>query len=271
MARISDEMISFTGEEGPVRAYLVKPDTNEARPAVIVIHEIYGLSDFIKQMTNRIADLGYIAMAPDLFSRPSLVDELTPNNIESVMQFSSKFPREKMSDRSFVQQEISNLPEGKREMVQRAFPLLFGGMLKDKLTQDLVKAVDFIKNQSYVVPGKVGSVGFCFGGGLSINLACHASLAACAVFYGENPNPIELVENIHCPVLGIYGADDTRINSQLDILVLAVVQYKRDFEMKIYPGAAHAFMNFTRPAVYREIASKDAWDRLVRFYGSTLS
>jgi carboxymethylenebutenolidase len=271
MAKTPNEMISFPGEEGPVQVYLVKPGTNEARPAVIVIHEIYGLSDFIKQTTNRIADLGYVALAPDLFSRTSLVDVLTPSNIESVMQFSSSFPREKMSDRSFIQQEISNLPVGKREIVQRVFPLLFGGLLKDKLTQDLVKAVDYIKNQSYVVPGKVGSVGFCFGGGLSINLACHSNLAGCVVFYGENPNPIELVEKIQCPVLGIYGADDMRINSQLDILVRAMVQHKRDFEMKIYPGAAHTFMNFTRLPVYREAASKAAWDRMVRFYESTLS
>ena len=271
MANVSHEMVTFPGEEGPVQAYLVKPETNDARSAVIVIHEIYGLSDFIRDMTNRFAELGYVALAPNLFSRPSLIDVLTPSNIESVMQFNSTIPREKMSDRSYVQQQISNLPPEKKDLVQRAFPLLFGGTLKEKLTQDLVKAVDYINNQSFVRPGKVGSVGFCFGGGLSINLACHANLAADVVFYGENPNPIELVENIHCPVVGIYGADDMRINSQLDNLVRAMVQYKRDFEMKIYTGAAHAFMNHTRKEVYRETASKDAWDRLVRFYERTLS
>ena len=271
MANTFDEMITFTGEEGPVQAYLVKPATNEARPAVIIIHEIYGLSEFIKQMTNRFAELGYVALAPDLFSRSSLVDTLTPANINSVMQFNSTIPREKMSDRDYVQQEISKLPLEQREVIGRASPMLFGGQLKDKLTQDLAKALDYLKNQSFVQSAKVGSVGFCFGGGLSINLACQASLAACVIFYGENPNPIELVEKIQSPVLGIYGADDLRINSQLDSLVRAMVQYKRDFEMKIYPGAAHAFMNFTRQQVYREGPAKDAWDRVVRFYERTLS
>ncbi|MDR3577045.1 MAG: dienelactone hydrolase family protein [Anaerolineaceae bacterium] len=271
MANTSAEMITYTGEQSPIQAYLVKPAANEPRPAVIVIHEIYGLSDFVKQTAVRFADLGYVALAPDLFSRSDLAGVLTPQNIESVMQFNASLPREKMGDRSYAQQEIAKLPPDKRDVIQRVFPLLMGGLLKDKLTQDLVKAVEFMKSQSYVRPDKIGSVGFCFGGGLSINLACHTSLAASVVFYGENPAPIELVEKIQGPVLGIYGADDVRINSQLDTLVKSMVQYKRDFEMKIYPGAAHAFMNFTRPQVYREAASKEAWDRLVRFYERTLS
>jgi carboxymethylenebutenolidase len=271
MAASSHEMITFTGEEGPIQAYLVKPDTQEARSAVIVIHEIYGLTDFIKEMTDRFAELGYVALAPDLFSRPSLVGTLTPANIETVMQFNNSLSRDKMSDQAYVQQEISKLPQEQKEIVQRVRPVLFAGMPKDKLTQDLVQAVDYLNTQGFVRPGKIGSVGFCFGGGMSINLACHAKLAADVVFYGDNPNPIELVEKIQCPVLGLYGADDTRINSQLDNLVRAMVQYKRDFEMKIYPGAAHAFMNYTRPQVYREAPSKDAWERVVRFYERTLS
>ncbi len=58
---------------------------------------------------------------------------------------------------------------------------------------------------------------------------------------GSNPHPIELVEHISCPVLGNYGAEDRRINAHLDELVKAMVAYKKDFEMRIYPHAAHAF------------------------------
>ncbi len=271
MANVSQEMITIPGEEGPIQAYLAKPAGPEARPAVLVIHEIYGLTDFIKQTADHFAELGYVALAPDLFSRPSLVAELTPSNIESVMQFNYSIPREMMTDQAYKDQALATLPPEKREVVQRLMPLLMGGLPKARLTQDLVMAVDYLNGQSFVRSGKVGSVGFCFGGGYSINLACHTSLAAGAIFYGENPNPIELVENIQCPVLGIYGADDFRINSQLDALVRAMVHYKRDFEMKIYPGAAHAFMNYTRPQVYREAQAKDAWDHLVRFFEKTLS
>ncbi len=63
-----------------------------------------------------------------------------------------------------------------------------------------------------------------------------------------------------------HGADDVRINEHLDELVRAMVEFKKDFEMRIYPGAAHAFFNDTRGTTYREAAAKDAWDRVVRFY-----
>jgi carboxymethylenebutenolidase len=67
--------------------------------------------------------------------------------------------------------------------------------------QDLVRAADYLKAQPFVTPGKVASLGFCFGGGMSINFACHAKLAASVVFYDENPDPISQVENIAGPRL----------------------------------------------------------------------
>jgi carboxymethylenebutenolidase len=99
---------------------------------------------------------------------------------------------------------------------------------------------------------------------MSINLACHTPLAGSVIFYGENPSPIELVENITGPVLGNYGAEDMRINGHLDELVKAMVTYKKDFEMRIYPNAGHAFFNNTT-AMYNEPAAKDAWERVLRF------
>ncbi len=71
-------------------------------------------------------------------------------------------------------------------------------------------------------------------------------------------------------VLGLYGGDDVKINEHLDELVRAMVRFKKDFEMRIYPGAAHAFFNDTRGTTYREAAAKDAWERVVRFYRRTL-
>jgi carboxymethylenebutenolidase len=175
-----------------------------------------------------------------------------------------------MRDMSYVQQELSKESDSKRAVLQRTMQLLFGGLPKDRLTQDLVNAVDYLNSQSFVRHGKIGSVGFCFGGGMSINLACHAQTAACVIFYGENPSPIELVEKIKCPVLGIYGGEDERINATLDRLVAAMTRYKKDFEMRVYPGAPHAFFNDTNPTTYREQAAKEAWDRVLRFYARTL-
>ncbi len=240
-------MVAYDGEAGPVQTYLTRPSGEEPRPAAIVIHEIVGLTDHIKRVADRFAQEGYVACAPNLFSRPGLVEVMTPSNVGVAMQFMMTIPRDKWSDQAYIQQTASQL-----------------------LTQDLVKAVDYLNAQGFVQSGKIVSVGFCFGGGMSINLACHATLAASVVFYGENPNPIELVENISCPVLGNYGAEDIRINAHLDELVKAMVTYKKDFEMRIYPNAAHAFFNDTTP-MYNEAATKDAWGRVLRFYERALA
>ena len=266
---VDGSMLTYEGEEGPVQAYLAKPAGEEMRPAVIVIHEIVGLTDHIKAVADRFAREGYVALAPHLFSRPGLAEVLTPQNVGEAMQFAGTIGWARMADRAYTRQAMSELPQDRRERLQRVLPVLFGGLPRESLTQDLVKAVDYLDAQSFVQSGKIASVGFCFGGGMSINLACHARLAASVIFYGENPNPIELVENIAGPVLGLYGAEDARINAHLDALVKAMVTYKKDFEMRIYPNTGHAFFNDTFP-MYREAAARDAWERVLNFYRRTL-
>jgi carboxymethylenebutenolidase len=263
-------MVTFDGGAGKVQAYLARPEEKGPHPAVIVIHEIFGLVDHTKDVANRFAAQGYVAFAPHLFSRPGLAELLTPANIEQAMYFQMGLPRERMADMAFIQEEMAKLPAEKRENLQKVFPV-YSNLPREQMTQDLVKAVDFLNEQSFVQAGKIASVGFCFGGGMSINLACHARLAACVVYYGQNPEPIEMVKNISCPVLGCYGADDMRINQNLDKLVKAMVDYRKDFEMKIYTGAAHAFFNNTRKEVYREGPAKDSWERVLRFYKTCLS
>src|SRR3989454_936846 len=128
-------------------------------------------------------------------------------------------------------------------------------VIHDRFAKDLVAAVNHLKTLPYVKADRIGCVGFCFGGGLSIRLACDVGVEACVVFYGENPSPIERVRDIAGPVLGLYGAEDTRINADLDKLVKAMAEYKKDFEMRIYPGAPHAFFNDRNPTTYREAAA----------------
>ncbi len=273
MADLKSEMIAIQGEEGIIQAYLTRPADNEPRPAVIVIHEIFGLVDHTKDVANRFAQQGYVALAPHLYSKPDLADVMTPDNIRAAMQFSMGLGAGKMGDMAAAQQELARLPQESRETIQKLFPVMFGPGVQERrnyYTGELLKTVDFLNEQSYVKPGKVASVGFCFGGGMSLNLACHANLAACVVFYGQNPNPIELVKNIPCPVLGLYGAEDMRINQDLDKLAKAVTDYKVDFEMRIYPGAGHAFFNDTSKMTYRAAPAHEAWERVLRFYKRTL-
>ena len=108
----SQVMRTYHGEEGQVQAYLSRPDTNQPRPAVIVIHEIFGLTDHTKDVSNRFARQGYFVLAPHLFSRPSLSSLLMPVNIGEAMRFNFSVPRERTADTSFVQQELEKLPEG---------------------------------------------------------------------------------------------------------------------------------------------------------------
>lgn len=263
----STEMVQFTGESGPVPTYLARPRADGPRPGVVVIHEIFGLTDHTKDVANRFAREGYVALAPNLFGSPDLSRILAPEYVDKARQVLSRLPRR---DPDLAKQEIAKLPEPDRTIVAQTLLAMMGGLPKDRLTQDLVAAVAYLRGQPGVRGDRIGSVGFCFGGGMSINLACATDLSACVLFYGENPSPIERLRNVHASVLGLYGADDARINADLDKLVKAVAELKIDFEMRIYPGAPHAFFNDTNSTTYRKASAADAWDRVLRFYGRTL-
>ena len=266
-------MITYRGTERDVQAYLATPKASgEPKPAIIVIHEIWGLVDHIKDVANRFAAQGYVALAPNLFSSdPELSSLFAPQNLGIAMGFMQTLPPERRADMGYVMGELSKQPQERRELIQKVMRKMFaGGMPKEALTNEAVKAVEYLNSQNYVKQGRIGTVGFCFGGGISVNTACHARTAACVIFYGENPSPIELVEKIQCPVLGLYGGEDMRINSELDKLVSAAVRYKKDFAMKIYPGARHAFFNDTNKTTYSEASAKDAWERILRFFEKSL-
>src|SRR5579884_2512692 len=119
MADEARGMVTFEGEAGPVSAYVARPEVEGARPTVIVIHEIMGLTDHIKSVADRLAGEGYVAFAPDLFSRPGLAEVLTPANVGMVMQFTNRLGWGRMSDRSAMQEAMAELPQEQRETVQR--------------------------------------------------------------------------------------------------------------------------------------------------------
>ncbi len=261
------ETVSYNGPSGTIPAYLAKPPGSGPWPAVVVIHEIFGLTDHFRDVANRLAQEGYVALAPNLFGSPELGAVLTPARVQKAMALMSRLPRR---DPELARLEIEKLPEPDRTDVGATVRYLLAGLPRERLTQDLVAAVEYLRRQSFVRGDRIGSVGFCFGGGMSINLACSVDLAACVVFYGENPSPIDRVQRIRGPVLGLYGGEDTRINEGLDELVKAMAEFKKDFEMRIYPGAGHAFFNDTNPNRYHKPSAEDAWDRLLRFYRRTL-
>ncbi len=271
MSNVNSSTISYRGTGGDVTAYLVRPHSASGpRPAVIVIHAIFGLNDHIRRVADRVAALGYVALAPHLYSYGELAEIFAPGNVMTGMKFMQGLDPAKRGDPSYIQQKLSEVPQESREGVSRMMGKMFSGMPMEQLRDDLVPAAAYLESQSYVTKGKVGSVGFCMGGSLSISLACRRPISACVLFYGQNPSPIEEVERIQGPVMGLYGAEDMRVNADLDKLVAAMVKYKKDFQMKTYPGAAHEFFNDTNPMSYREAAAKDAWERVGAFYSKAL-
>jgi carboxymethylenebutenolidase len=227
---ISSSMVDFAGGNVAknTKGFLVKPKDAGRYPGVIVIHEVWGLVDHIKDVASRFAREGYVALAVDLFE-------------------------EKI---------VSKLEDGR--MLREKFT-------EEKILGDLNGAFNHLKTLSYVRGNRIGSVGFCMGGGLSFLLACHnRELAACTIFYGRNPSPIELVKNLKCSILGNYaGADMAITESDINLLKQTLTKYGKKFDIKVYPGAPHAFFNDTRES-YRPEAAKDAWQRTLKFFNEQL-
>jgi carboxymethylenebutenolidase len=219
-------MVEFPGGNAVKKTagFLARPRDVGRFPAVIVIHEIWGLVDHIKDVSRRLAAEGYVALAVDLFGGKT----------------------------------ISKLEEGRS---------LREGLSEEKILGDLKGGFSYLQSLEYVQPKRIGSIGFCMGGGLSLLLACHnKDQAASAVFYGRNPSPIDLVKNIHCPILGNYaGADMAITESDIKLLKQSLAKYGKTFDIKIYPGAPHAFFNDTRES-YRPEAAEDAWKRTLKFF-----
>ena len=222
--------VEFPGgnKDRKTEGYLARPKGVGKYPAVIVIHEIWGLVDHIKDVAERLAREGYVALAVDLF------EGKTVSKIEDGQKIRAEFTEEK---------HMGNLKGG----------------------------VAYLKTLDYVNASRIGSIGFCMGGWLSLLLACNSKdVAAAVAFYGRPPTPIDLVKNIPCPILGNYGGADLGITeADINALKAALTKYGKKFDIKVYPGAPHAFFNDTRES-YRPEAAKDAWNRTLTFFKENL-
>lgn len=263
--------IKYRGTVGqPVDAYLSRPRNvqDSTASAVIIVPELWGMVDHMKDIADRFARQGIVGLVPDLYSsQEDLAVLLTPANIEMFLALRDKLPADKpisqmLGDlQSYLKEETTETIRTMQQIIE----VFFGGkMPKEKLLNELGMAREYLLSQNWVKRGSVGVVGFCFGGELSLSLASRTSLDACVSYYGGNPNPIESVGDIQCPILGLYGAEDTRVNSKLDKLVGVLAQHKKDFEIRVYAGAPHAFFNDSRSS-YNAASAQDAWRRTLSF------
>lgn len=212
-----------------VRCFVVYPERKEKTPAVIVIHEIMGLTDWVMSVADQLAENGYIAIAPDLLSG------MAPGGGRTI-----DFP-----DVNKVREAISALPQA-------------------QITSDLNAVSDYVKKLPSC-NGRIAVAGFCWGGTQSFLFATERSdLSAAFVFYGSGPKDENAIARIRCPVYGFYGENDNRINATIPETEKKMKEAMKVYEPVIYSGSGHGFMRAGEAPDANEANKKariDAWRR----------
>ena len=227
MPNVKTTMVEYPSDGIAVDAYVAFPSTASKCPAMIVVQEWWGLNDHIKDIARRFATEGYVAIAPDLYSRMGHVQT---------------------TDSKEAGQLMNRLRE-------------------EEVLSDLNATMTYIQQAPEVNPGRVGVTGFCMGGGYALTFPCvNEGVKAAVPFYGPTPNPDTPIQSLGCPILYIYGEDDGWITrTDVQRLLDALTKYDKPGEVKTYPGASHAFFNDTRKEVYKPAEAKDAWRRTLAF------
>ena len=142
----------------------------------------------------------------------------------------------------------------------------------DEAEKDLRGAISYLLNHTATTGGRVGTIGFCMGGALSLYAASkNPQVGACVVFYGIHPNIKPDLENLQAPVLGIYAERDQFVPPEaVHELESKLKELGKGAEMHIYPDTDHAFFNDQRPDVYNARAAQDAWQRVLQFFAKHL-
>lgn len=145
---------------------------------------------------------------------------------------------------------------------------LFMALNIDQAEKDLRGAIKFVLGQKETAGKKVGTVGFCMGGQLSLYAACaNADVGACVNFYGIHPNVRPNIANLQAPVLGFFAEKDGSVPPEAARKLEAELKNAgKQAEFHVYPGVGHAFFNNTRPEVYNETYAKQAWERMLKFF-----
>jgi carboxymethylenebutenolidase len=223
------EYVPLKHGDRTVEAFVVYPEVKTKAPVIVLIHEIFGLTDWAKEMADELAAQGYIVVAPDLLSGYG------PNG-GGTSEFSS----------------------------QDAAVKAVSGLNPDGVNTDLDAAADYAKHLP-AGNGKIAVIGFCWGGGKSFAFAAHRKdLSAAFVFYGTAPAD---VTTITAPVYGFYGGNDARIGATIPATVAAMKAAGKKYEPVTYDGAGHGFMRAgedpTNTVSGNKTAREQAFSRLV--------
>jgi len=222
--------IAVPGVDTKVSAFVAYPERKDKAPVVIVIHEVYGLTDWIRAVADRLAGEGFIAIAPDLLS--------------------GKGPGGGGTDKF-----------ASRDDVVKA--------VRDLTPAEVAAALDAVSRYGRGLPAakdKVATVGFCWGGGQSFAYATvQPGLAAAVVYYGTSPTQ-EALGAVRAPVLGLYGEDDARVNATVGPAAEKMKELGKTFVTHTYKGAGHGFLRAQegREGANME-ASRQAWPATIEY------
>jgi carboxymethylenebutenolidase len=221
--------VSYKSGDETVQGVLYTPAGKGPFPALVVIHEWWGLNDWVKDQASKLADQGYVTLAVDLYRG-----------------------------------KVAKTPDEAHEIMR--------GVPEDRAKRDLHAAVEFLKSQSNVKKDRIGSIGWCMGGGYALDVALQEpDLAATVINYGHLATDPEALKKINAPILGLFGAQDRGITpDDVKKFGAALDQLGKKIDIKIYDDAGHAFENPNNKDGYRAADAADAWNRTVDFLAMSL-
>ena len=212
-----------------MQALLYTPEGKGPFPGIVVIHEWWGLNDWVKDQASKLSDLGYVALAIDLYRG-----------------------------------KVATTPDEAHELMR--------GLPEDRAKRDLHAAFEFLQSQSNVKKDRIGSIGWCMGGGFSLDMALQEpTLRADVINYGHLATDTDSLKKINASILGIFGGKDRGIPvDDVKKFEQTLKQLGKKVEIVIYPDAGHAFENPNNKDGYRPDDAADAWKRTVKFLAETL-
>jgi len=219
----------------PLRTWVVYPEKSQKAGVVLIIHEIFGVSPWIRSLADQIAREGYIAVAPDLISGLG--------------------PGGGGTDSTKSRDEVVGLVRA----------------LTPEMTRARLDAATAWAVRQPAANGKIATMGFCWGGARSFEYAAsQPALKAAVVYYGTSPDSATLLQ-VKAPVLGLYGGDDARVNATIDPAKKALKALRRSYDPTIFAGAGHGFL---RQQSGREganaRAAQQAWPKTLAFLAKYL-
>lgn len=221
--------VSYKSGDETVQGMLYAPAGGGPFPALVVIHEWWGLNDWVKEQASKLADEGYVTLAVDLYRG-----------------------------------KVATTPDEAHEIMR--------GVPEDRAARDLHAAFEFLKSQSDVKKDRIGSIGWCMGGGYSLDVALQEpTLAAAVINYGHLAADADSIKKINASVLGIFGGQDRGIPvDDVKKFEQALRQHGNKVEIVIYPDAGHAFENPNNKTGYRAADAADAWKHTTSFLAAAL-